>query len=198
MASDEQELNKIRYERLKLVSKKALEQTIKKSLAIKQISECYPNISSSEEGLRSLQIARAQIIDFWYRTSMREFDVIFKERDIERKLDELDEIIDSAQARKREGREDPIEMDRLDPERLIESSVFGSKKATYESLKMIYCQLQKDNVELYQQFDKLYEESNSAHEQTRAMVEQLKKNSESVNDESFSVRIEDLVDKITE
>lgn len=114
------EIDRIRYERLKLVCKKALEQSIKKSLSIDQIKSCYPTIASTEDGQKSLEIARSQIIKFWHNNSTKEFDLIFKERNIETKLNELDEIIQKAQERKLEGKEAPIQVDRLSPSELIE------------------------------------------------------------------------------
>lgn len=187
------EIDKIRYERLRLVCKKALEQSIKKSLAIEQIKTCYPNIASTEEGQKSLEIARSQIIKFWHNNSTKEFDLIFEERNIETKLNELDEIIQKAERRKLEGSEPPIEIDRLSPSDLIESSLLGTKKASIDNLTMIYNQLRLDNMELYEKLRALSEESETIKSDLNNLINLLSDDLQSLKGDSSITRLDDLL-----
>lgn len=192
------EIDRIRYERLKLVCKKALEQSIKKSLSIDQIKTCYPTIASTEEGQKSLEIARSQIIKFWHNNSTKEFDLIFKERNIETKLNELDEIIQRAQERKLEGNEAPVQVDRLSPSDLIESSLSGTKKESIESLTMIYNQLCLDNMELYGQLNSLCEESETIKSDLKSLADLLSEDLKSLKDDDLRIRVDDLIATIGE
>lgn len=187
------EIDRIRYERLRLVCKKALEQSIKKSLSIEQIKTCYPNIASTEEGQKSLEIARSQIIKFWHNNSTKEFDLIFEERNIETKLNELDEIIQKAERRKLEGSEAPIEIDRLSPSDLIESSLLGTKKASIDNLTMIYNQLRLDNMELYEKLRALSEESETIKSDLNNLINLLSDDLQSLKGDSSITRLDDLL-----
>ncbi|KSA00938.1 uncharacterized protein AC631_03308 [Debaryomyces fabryi] len=192
------EIDRIRYERLKLVCKKALEQSIKKSLSMDQIKTCYPTIASTEEGQKSLEIARSQIIKFWHNNSTKEFDLIFKERNIETKLDELDEIIQKAEERKIEGKEAPVQVDRVSPSELIEASLAGTKKESIESLSMIYNQLCLDNMELYGQLNSLCEESETIRTDLKSQVDSLSEDLKSLRNDDFKVSVDDLIATMTE
>lgn len=192
------EIDKIRYERLKLVCKKALEQSIKKSLSMDQIKTCYPTIASTDEGQKSLEIARSQIIKFWHNNSTKEFDLIFKERNIETKLNELDEIIQKAEERKLQGKEAPVQVDRLSPSELIEASLAGTKKESVESLAMIYNQLCLDNMELYGQLNSLCEESETIRTDLKSQVDSLDEELKSLKNDDLKVSIDDLIATITE
>mmetsp|Transcript_469 Transcript_469/g.447 ORF Transcript_469/g.447 Transcript_469/m.447 type:complete len:196 (-) Transcript_469:1302-1889(-) len=192
------EIDKIRYERLKLVCKKALEQSIKKSLSMDQIRTCYPTIASTDDGQKSLEIARSQIIKFWHNNSTKEFDLIFKERNIETKLNELDEIIQKAEERKLQGKEAPVQVDRLSPSELIEASLAGTKKESIESLTMIYNQLCLDNMELYGQLNSLCEESETIKTDLKSQVDSLNEDLKSLKNDDLKVSIDDLIATITE
>lgn len=192
------EIDRIRYERLKLVCKKALEQSIKKSLSMDQIKTCYPTIASTEEGQKSLEIARSQIIKFWHNNSTKEFDLIFKERNIETKLNELDEIIQKAEERKFEGKEAPVQIDRASPSELIEASLAGTKKESIESLSMIYNQLCLDNMELYGQLNSLCEESETIRTDLKSQVDSLSEDLKSLRNDDFKVSVDDLIATMTE
>lgn len=198
MPDQSQHIDRIRYERLNLVCKKALEQSIKKSLAIEQIKTCYPTIANTEEGQKSLEIARSQIIKFWHNNSSKEFDLIFKEREIETKLNELDEIIHDAQNRKSEGKEAPLEVDRLSPTELIESSLSSTKQESVESLTMIYNQLCIDNLELYDQLGELCKESETIKFDIKSLISLLYDDIENLKEDESKIRIDELISTVME
>lgn len=149
--------DKIRFERLQLVCRKALELSIKKSLSLDQIKTCYPSIAASEDGLRSLEIARLQIVDFWFENSLKEFKLIFDERGIEAKLNELDDLIVEAQQRQalsdaeRTAADAPVHLPELTPDQIMEANVLQAKRSTLNSLELIRHQLRLDNDDLTDQ-----------------------------------------------
>lgn len=190
---EDTEVEKIRYERLKLVSKKALELSIKKSLSIEQIRSCYPTIASTEEGEKALEIARSQIVKFWHKTSMEEFDLIFKERDIENKLDELDQIIYDAKKRKETGEELPVAFDTLTPDQVMEASLVETKKSTLERLQMIYSLLCTDNVHTYEDLRKDTEESQDISNELQGLLKSLTSNFEGQGGKILQEKIDNLL-----
>lgn len=197
MAEDNR-TQKIRYERLKLVCQKALEQSIKKSLSMEQIKKCYPTISLSKEGERSLEIARSQIVKFWHTNSMKEFDLIFKERDIENKLNELDEIVQKAQERKTKGDEAPIEADKLSPTELIEGTIYHDKKKTLDTLEMIYKQLRSENEDLYKELEELGQRSSKIRTDVEGSISRLKNSVKSLKEEDSDIRLDELVSCVSQ
>ncbi|CCE83912.1 Piso0_004509 [Millerozyma farinosa CBS 7064] len=197
MAEDNR-TQKIRYERLRLVCQKALEQSIKKSLSMEQIKKCYPTISSSKEGERSLEIARSQIVKFWHTNSMKEFDLIFKERDIETKLNELDEIVQKAQERKAKGDEAPIEADKLSPTELIEGTIYHDKKKTLDTLEIIYKQLRSENEDLYKELEELGQRSSKIRTDVEGSISRLKNSVQSLKEEDSDIRLDELVSCVSQ
>ena len=157
---------KIRFLKLRLVCRKALEQSIKKSLSLDQIKSCYPEISLTTEGTKALDTARSQIVQFWFDNSLREFELIFSERDIEAKLDELDELILQAEERRELG-EDQLYINDLTPEQLMDANLALLKKMAVTLFLMIHEQLHLDNEELLKSLKDLEVEINT----TRSDIE---------------------------
>lgn len=155
----EEVIEKVRYERLQMVCKKALEQTIKKGMDLNKIQECFPQLSTTPEGIHQLQVARNQIVKYWHDNGLAEFDLIFKDRNIERKLDELDEIIQKAQYRKQRNEETPVKVHELSPEEILLATVLSDKEPV-ETLRLIYNQLCLDNQQLQQEMVEIVHETN--------------------------------------
>lgn len=189
MASSSQ---KIRYERLKLVSEKALDQSIKKGLSIDQIKKCYPIISSSSDGVRLLEMARSQIIDFWQSKSLEEFALIFKERNLASKLDELDEIVEAAHRRQYDGGA-RIPIDMLTPDELIDASLVNTRKHSADTLSIIYNQLCADNQELHDELMSLAQEGNDIKNDISALISSFGRDIEAMMEDA---KIEDLADAL--
>ncbi len=82
----------VRYDRLQTLAYRCLQQCTK-SLTYDTMVSCYPKIASHNVGKGWLNQGLEDIKKFWETSSEREFNSIWKERDIKRKLDELDGII---------------------------------------------------------------------------------------------------------
>lgn len=184
---------KIRYERLKLVSQKALDQSIKKGLSIDQIKKCYPIISSSSDGVRLLEMARSQIIDFWQSKSLEEFALIFKERNLASKLDELDEIVEAAHRRQYDG-DTRIPIDMLTPDELIDASLVSTRKQSADTLSIIYNQLCADNQELHDELMSLAKEGNDIKNDINALIASLGRDIEAMKEDA---KVDDLANALT-
>lgn len=184
--------DKIRFERLNLVCQKALDQSIKKGLSLDQIEKCYPLISSSEDGVRLLLMARGQIIDFWQTKSLEEFALIFKERDIAAKLDELDDIVVAAHKRQYEG-DARIPVDTLTPDELIDAGMVRTRRESADTLSMIYNQLCADNQELHDQLVGLANEGNNIKSDIDALMVSLGRDIGSITEDG---RAEDLANAL--
>ncbi|CUM62665.1 uncharacterized protein PRCAT00000219001 [Priceomyces carsonii] len=192
MSNSPSNFEAVRYERLKKVCRKALEQLIKKSLSLEQIKMCYPTIASTPEGVKSLEIARSQVINFWHTKSLEEFEFIFKEREIESKLNELDEIIQTAQFRKQENFEKPVPVDSLSPNELIDSTVLVGKTNSVESLLMIYNQLCMDNEDLLKSLKSLADESEIIRNEVVELFSSLNKEVETLRSEDSNINFKEL------
>ncbi|KAK6463130.1 Nnf1-domain-containing protein [Scheffersomyces coipomensis] len=194
MTETTSDVTKIRFERLELVTRKALEHSIKKSLSLDQIKTCYPTIASTDEGVKALEIARSQMINFWRTSSLKEFDLIFKEKDIENKLNELDEIISIAQQRKRDGVEAPTKIENYTPKEIIESTLLSNGSTTMvENLSMIYKQLCLDNREFYEELKQLGSESEDLKQEINDSISTLEKEIETINKYNPRESIENLI-----
>lgn len=88
--------NHIRFQRLNEVCNKALAESIK-VLSDDNLKMCYPILSSTNEGKDTMTAVKGQLKQSWTENAQKEFEAIFKEREIENKLDELDDLIHQAQ-----------------------------------------------------------------------------------------------------
>ncbi|ABN68523.2 predicted protein [Scheffersomyces stipitis CBS 6054] len=192
----ETKVEKIRFERLKLVCRKALEQSIKKSLSPEQFKLCFPTIAGTDEGIRSLDLARSQMIGFWHENTLKEFDLIFQERNIDTKLNELDEIIQTAQRREQSQSELPAQIDKLTPTELINSTLLDGSESSLENLSMIYNQLCIDNKEMYTELQKLSIESDDLKTDINNSLETLRKEVEVIDSRKDKLNLDELIEKL--
>ncbi|RCK66143.1 Kinetochore-associated protein NNF1 [Candida viswanathii] len=170
---DSNNIEKVRFERLRLVARRALEELIKKSLSIDQVSTCFPTLVNSEDGLISLESALSQMSGFWHSNSLAEFDLIYKEKDMEAKLDELDEIIHNAQTAKDAG-EKPSNIDRLSALEIVDSTIMSNSNDVPENMQMIYDLLRAENQDLYKELSRLVTECKDAEGSIDTTMAQIK------------------------
>lgn len=190
------DLTRVRYERLNLVVQKALEQTINKSLNIDQMTKCFPNIAKTNDGLKNLQIARKQMRSYINDTSLKEFALIFAEQDIENKLNELDDIIQSAHQRKQSNEEIPIEIDRLSASEIIEANLIQSRQEVIRNLSMIHNQLCVDNLDLFKQLESKCSESESIKKDIRSLIDSFTTGIDDLRQDSINDKINDLIKEV--
>lgn len=171
---------KVRFERLRLVARRALEELIKKSLSIEQVNTCFPTLVSSEDGVTSLESALSQMSGFWHSNSLDEFDLIYKEKDMESKLNELDNIIQQSQDRKDSGAE-PSNIDQLSPLEIVDSTIITKSKDVLDNLQMIYDQLCTENLDLYKEFSEMVNDAKDIDNSIQANIEQLKSEADVCN-----------------
>ena len=181
---------KVRFERLRLVARRALEELIKKSLSIEQVNTCFPTLVSSEDGVISLESALSQMSGFWHSNSLDEFDLIYKEKDMESKLNELDNIIQQSQDRKDSGAE-PSNIDQLSPLEIVDSTIISKSKDVLDNLQMIYDQLCTENLDLYKEFSEMVNDAKDIDNSIQANIEQLKSEADVCN--TTGVKFEKLV-----
>ncbi|ODV64929.1 kinetochore-associated protein Nnf1p [Hyphopichia burtonii NRRL Y-1933] len=190
------DLTRVRYERLNLVVQKALEQTINKSLNIDQMTKCFPNIAKTNDGLKNLQIARKQMRSYINDTSLKEFALIFAEQDIENKLNELDDIIQSAHHRKQSNEEIPIEIDRLSASEIIEANLIQSRQEVIRNLSMIHNQLCVDNIDLFKQLESKCAEGESIKKDIKSLIDSFTTGIDDLRQDSINDKINDLIKEV--
>lgn len=190
------EYERIRYKRLNVVIKKALEQTIKKLMLEQQFNGCYPVIASMDGGPEALEAARTQIQKFFHSTCIKQFDLIFRERDVERKLDELDDIIQSAQRRRESSTEAPLDVGKLTPQELIAASVGQSKVDAIKKLTMIYDQLVLDNQQFHKELRSLAEESETLTKDIVLLVEALSSGMDELKRQNVDSNLDALTQEV--
>lgn len=124
---------KIRYLRLNQVFNKALTQSISKLQNWEKVSSCFPEYASTKEGATNLANCQRQVIEFWTELCRREFEEILVERNVEEKLDELDELIVEAKDRLRKFSSDDqgiyqnTAIEDLSSQELVECNLYGQR-----------------------------------------------------------------------
>ncbi|SCU77669.1 LAME_0A01860g1_1 [Lachancea meyersii CBS 8951] len=121
---------RIRYTRLNQVCRKALQQSVTKIQNWEKLASCFPTYTATDAGTRNLNTCQKQVVEFWMELSKREFDEIFRERDIERKLNELDDLISRAKTVQKGLHEEHTDLpciDELTPEQLISGNIHDAR-----------------------------------------------------------------------
>lgn len=188
--------DKVRYDRLCRVTEKAVEQTVKNLLNPDHLEKCFPTISNMEGGQAALETARKQMLKYFKSTCTKQFDYIFEQRDIHRKLDELDEIIQAAHARKESPDEEPLHVDQLTPEQLINARIGTSRTECVNKLQMIYSQLLLDNEQLLEQIKRTVEEGALVKKDIVSLVEALTNGIDDVKKQDFTENYDALLEDI--
>lgn len=178
----------VRFNTLKQVGKKALEKLIKNALNIDKVIQCYPKIASTQQGVYHLKGASAQIIDYWYSSTLSELDLIYGEKEVEQRLDELDEIIQIAKQRKQLEISNDVHIDKLDANDIINCNIVTEAKESLDKLNAIYNQLVTENEELLQSLTLLCNEANNIYRDITTLSEPLTKESEISRQEIPRVR----------
>lgn len=153
---------KIRYLRLNQVFHKALTQSISKLQNWNKVSSCFPDYISTKEGATNLSNCQTQVIEFWTEICKREFEEILRERNVEVKLNELDELILEARERLRNlaGNEQKkhannTSIDELSSSKLIECNLYTQRLQTMEQLDQRLNKLNRANRDLDNELQKL-------------------------------------------
>lgn len=156
----------VRYERLELVCRKALEQVIKRSLTLDQVKMIFPDLANCDEGMKALINAQEQVVSYWLTTGIREFEYIFKELDIKAKLDALDEVIERAKERRRLAETDPMHIDAqpvaidlLPAQDIFNAYVTAEWQPQLQRLRAIDAKLRDDNEKLSAKIEQVTAES---------------------------------------
>ncbi|GAX70497.1 MIND complex subunit [Saccharomyces cerevisiae] len=98
----------IRYIRLKQVFNRALDQSISKLQSWDKVSSCFPQYVNSKQGAINVANCQRQLTEFWTELCQREFKEIMEERNVEQKLNELDELILEAKERYTDRDQDEV------------------------------------------------------------------------------------------
>lgn len=136
------------------------------------------------------------MIGFWHENTLKEFDLIFQERNIDTKLNELDEIIQTAQRREQSQLELPAQIDKLTPTELINSTLLDGSESSLENLSMIYNQLCIDNKEMYTELQKLSIESDDLKTDINNLLETLRKEVEVIDSRKDKLNLDELIEKL--
>ncbi|KAI5963916.1 hypothetical protein KGF57_001192 [Candida theae] len=154
---------RVRFQRLQVLGRKAVEQVLKTSFAEEQVKQCYPNIMESEAGAAKLEIGMTRLQEYLHDSTVAEFNHIYDENNLSEKLDELDELIYSAQERKRSGESTAegkqVAIDQLSAEDILSSMALSNKDDVLGKLNLVYDQLCRDNDELLGSLDEKAKEN---------------------------------------
>uniref|UniRef100_A0A060TBD2 ARAD1D34276p n=1 Tax=Blastobotrys adeninivorans TaxID=409370 RepID=A0A060TBD2_BLAAD len=155
-ADEDKEETSIRHRKLQELSARTLQQAVK-VLTLEKVQSCYPTIASSDTGKENLRKAIKQIVDHWQNAAQQEFDAIYQERDIRKKMVQLDALIEEARARKSESssgnvdpRDMPVMVGELTPEQIIDSHLADTKKRRIKELSQQLEQARARNQALSQ------------------------------------------------
>lgn len=184
---------RIRYDRLKHVITKAVDQTVNKSLMAEQVAQCFPTISATPEGRKALETARALMVRYFHDTCINQFDHTLEKRDLKQKLNELDEIIQSAQRRRDLGLEEPLHVDELTAEQLIGASIGPAKEDALKNLQYIHHQLVLDNQQLFDELLELAKEGEKEKASMDQAIEALSKGINELKRQEFDAQLDALL-----
>jgi kinetochore protein NNF1 len=146
----------IRYQRLKQICSRSLQESIK-YLTIDRLMACYPTVVLIPKSRQVMEQALAQITAFWESTAEKEFAAVFEEKNIGKKLDELETLIEEAQTRKRTpsnervAEDDPVMLDQLTAQQIVNCNVRKVQLERIVDLESQIERIKQDNSQLQSQ-----------------------------------------------
>lgn len=151
--------HRIRFRRLNQVCDKALVQSIKQLQNWEKLTSCYPNYSSVTSGETNLRNCQKQVSEFWFNLSKQEFSEIFRERDAESKLDQLDDLILEAKQRTDTSSDIPnMSLNDLSPYQFIQGNIQSARLECIDSLDQRLGKLNQLNSNLKQELEEMGKE----------------------------------------
>lgn len=165
----------IRFHRLEQVCSKALTES-QKVLTDDNLHACYPTLASSQDGRALIQTIKQQLTESWQANTQNEFTSIFSEREIEEKLNELDELIAIAQDRKdSEGQASQIPIDQLTPINIVSSHLIPLKETNLEALHSQLDTLKSNNIRLLNELQEQATLATQLRSSTMEIMERISK-----------------------
>ncbi|WPK25376.1 hypothetical protein PUMCH_002688 [Australozyma saopauloensis] len=186
----------VRYDRLKRVLEKAVDQTVKRLMDSEQVASCFPQISQVEGGEAILELARKQVASYFRSTSLSQFEHICQERNVELRLNALDDIVIDARKRKEQNSGMQLHIDRLSADELMDAAVVQPKLDAIAKLQLIYDQLCIDNVELYEDLLQQATECDELKSSVVALVDALQSGIDEVKRLDFEANFAKLTEEV--
>ncbi|KTW27618.1 hypothetical protein T552_02060 [Pneumocystis carinii B80] len=161
----------LRAQRLQDLLDKSLGQTIK-ACSYEQIAKCFPTLAkNSPEVLKNVH---EQVISFLRSSCDREFSIIFEERDVISRLNDLDGLINDAKSRQERGDPSTVLSAFLSPEHIINSYLYPLMVKEHSVLKNQLETIQAQN-------DNFYEKISSQREEIMQLTTFMKKTIEELD-----------------
>lgn len=197
---DVQEIGSIRFEALHSALSYALQRTLSK-LTLKTFISCYPGIDQS-----SLEYVRKQIIKSWQTRAEIEFQKIFAERDLQSKLDQLDDIIQTAEELKQHNLQNSdethilnVDISSLTPSELTKVHIYTEKEKSLDNLGNLLDTIRHSNQQLISRLNTIKHDISNDLDDFGYIVDDLKvldDIDEEIEDASFKEIVEWAVNEI--
>ncbi|VEU22092.1 DEKNAAC103075 [Brettanomyces naardenensis] len=183
----------VRYGGLRKVVDYSLDTTLKQ-FTLEKLKECYPMIDASV-----LEFVRRQIVDLWRSTAESEFDKIYDDRQLEKSLNELDEIVYEAERRKEKDKDDVLHLEQLKPEQIVQSRLVDLKKESISRLDGKLDELREDYDALMKQLEGLSGQATKNVGDVETIFKELdllNEDKDKISDEKFESLIEYVADEV--
>ncbi|KAH3669494.1 hypothetical protein OGAPHI_001615 [Ogataea philodendri] len=186
----DQPLKYVRFDGLRKAAEFSLQETVNK-LTLDKLVECYPEVDRA-----TLADFQQQITDMWTSKALDEFQGIYEEKDLEQRLNELDEIVYESQ--QRQTRKDAaFEIHRLAPHEIVENRLINLKQRSIDVLATKLASLKSENSALVSQIKQLHNESVDNFRSVETSIGQLE-SLDQMRDQLSDERFEQLLKYITE
>ncbi|GME81667.1 unnamed protein product [Ambrosiozyma monospora] len=155
-----------------------------------KMAEMYPGVDK-----RALENIRAQIVQQYRNKCFSEFEKIYKDRDLENKLNELDEIIREAKERYEKNPDDKLYINNLKPDDIVLSKMLALQKEAVVSLHEKLMIIKRENNIMVHQINSLYNES---IQNLKAADKDFALLTDVTEDELEDEKYEDLINFVTD
>lgn len=149
----------IRYTRLKQVFNRALDQSISKLQSWDKVSSCFPQYVNSKQGAINVANCQRQLTEFWTELCQREFKEIMEERNVEQKLNDLDELILEAKERYKGQDQEEVNkgpaIDELSSRGLVECHIYSQRVHAIQEIDERLTKVNEMNDQLAQELKDL-------------------------------------------
>lgn len=186
----------VRTERLRAVLKLAVDQTVKRLMEPEDFKKCFSKMVSIEGAEAAIELGRKQVAQYFTTISLEQFEHIFAERGIKERLDDLDDVIHSAQERKATNTGGQILLDELSAESVITTAVTKLKHSAIEKLQVIYDQLCKENTDLYERLKEHTETCENLKNEVVSLVDSLQSGIDEIKRINFELLLEKLAEEV--
>lgn len=179
-----------RKEQLDAFLSRTLSETIA-HIPLEKFAQCFPSMKKG----KVIAVIHQQLIEFFEKSCKQEYANLIKERDLNKKLDMLDECIHDAEFRKLHG-ESEVDISNKQPQEILKAHLYSHKRELLDKLNQDLLDIDKENEELSTQIAAEEKAIEDCISRMQSLIQKLEKTVYGMNEKNLAKEAHDTLNDL--